>query len=286
MHARTLKILLLTAVLLLSACSMVRVAYSNGEFLSYWWLNSYIDVSPTQKPWVKTRIKSLFEWHRKTQLQDYVGLLKLAQRQLQHPVDKAVVLEDLAEVKKRLAIIVDHALPDMVDLALDLRPQQIDEIAKKFASSNNNYRNDYLRGDLAKRQHYRFVKVRDQAEYWFGNLTREQEASLRKALDAVPLDNDRVHAARMQRQRDVLELLKKIQAEKPGRDITAQLLREQALALFEAPGGAQHAAFYQSYYDGMTNVAVMMINGATPAQRAHANQKLQEYVDDFSRLLH
>lgn len=279
-------LMLLMAALLLSACSMLNLAYRNGETLSYWWINGYIDVESSQRPWLKERIGRLFDWHRKTQLGDYIDLLVLAQKQLQHPVDRQLLQNDLAEVKKRIAVIVEHALPDMADLALDLRPQQIEEIAGKFASANSDYRKNYLRGDTAQRQRYRFKNFMGQAEYWFGDFSREQESQIRKALDAVPIDNDRYFAARLQRQRELLDVLRKIHAERPSREATMQLLRGQAMALFEPPGGAEHAAFFAARQEGMLNAAVMVINSATPAQRKRAVAKLQDFIDDFRRLTH
>lgn len=281
--ARAIKITLLASVLLLSACSMIRVAYSNGETLSYWWINGYIDVESEQKPWVKARINHLFEWHRKTQLGDYVQLLKLGQRQLQQPIDKPTMLADIAELRKRSAIIIEHALPDLADLALDLRPQQIAEIEKKYASNNSDFRKNYLRGDLAQRQQYRFKKVMDQAEYWFGDFSREQESAIRKAFDVVSIDNDRIYAQRLRRQHELLALLKKISSERPRREVAMALLREQAQAMLEPPTG-ESSAYFTAYYDGMTNLAVTVVNSATPVQRVHANLKLQEFIDDFSRL--
>jgi hypothetical protein len=284
MWIRAIKITLLASALLLSACSMIRVAYSNGETLSYWWLNSYIDVESEQKPWIKTRINHLFEWHRKTQLAAYVEFLKLGQRQLQQPIDKPTVLNDIAELKKRTAIMIDHALPDLTDLALDLRPQQIAEIEKKYASGNSDYRKNYLRGELAQRQQYRFKKVMDQAEFWFGDFTREQESVIRKTFDAVLIDNDRHYAQRLRRQHELLDVLKKILNERPRREVAMALLREQTSAMLESPANSESSAYYTTYYDGMTNVAVTVINTATAAQRAHASRKLQEFIDDFSRL--
>ena len=58
-------IFLITGLLLLG-CSAARFGYSNGETLSYWWLNGYVHFDADQKPWVKKQIATLFTWHRKT----------------------------------------------------------------------------------------------------------------------------------------------------------------------------------------------------------------------------
>ena len=283
-QGRAIKIVLLTTVLLLSACSMIRVAYSNGETLSYFWLNGYIDVESDQKPWIKARIGKLFEWHRKTQIADYLQLMKMGQRQLLQPVDKAILASDIAELKKRSTIMIEQAMPDLTDLALDLRPHQIAAMENKYASSNSDFRKNYLHGDAGERRQYRFNKLMDQAEFWFGDFTREQESVIRKAYDAVPIDNDRNYANRLRRQRDLIAVLKKITHERPRREVAMALLREQALGMFEPPAGTEAAIFHAAVNDAMLNVTVTVINSATSAQRARASRKLQDFIDDFSKL--
>jgi len=57
-------------LLLLAACSSLRLAYNNGDTLLYWWLDAYVDFDSGQKGEVKQDIDDLFRWHRKTQLRD------------------------------------------------------------------------------------------------------------------------------------------------------------------------------------------------------------------------
>ena len=80
---RTLYSLFLIALMAaLAACSSLRLAYNNGDTLLYWWLDGYVDLNSDQKGWVKNDIDKLFQWHRKTQLEDYIQILQTGQRQL------------------------------------------------------------------------------------------------------------------------------------------------------------------------------------------------------------
>jgi len=282
--AKTIKTALMLTVLLLAGCSAARFGYNHGESLTYWWLNRYIDVGADQQPWVKKDIEKLFAWHRKTQLQDYVQLLKLAQKQVQRNVSTAEILTDYDEAKQRAALIIDKALPDLADLALTLQPQQIARIEKKSAANNDDYRKDYLRGDIEQHQRFRFKKVMEQAEYWFGDFSREQEALIRRASDARPLDNALWLADRLHRQREMIAVLKKIQAEKPSRDATMLLLKDYAVLVFEPTGMTEHAQFFNASKEGMASMAALIINSTTPEQKARAIRKLQQWIDNFDTL--
>jgi hypothetical protein len=282
--SRVLKALLLCTLLVLSACSMMRVAYNNGESLSYWWLDGYIDIESDQQSRISERLARLFEWHRTTQLKDYAVLLKQAQRQLQAGMDKPVMVANLADMRKRALVTLEYALPDMADLALELDQQQLAAIAKKFASNNNDYRKKHLRGDLKARQRYRYEKTLSQAEYWFGDFSREQEARIRTAVNAVPVDNELFNRARLSRQNELLRTLEKIQKERPSREATVALLRAYTVPLVMQSGGAEFGEYFNAYQDAMMNVALEVINLATPVQKAHAVQKLQQLIDDCNQL--
>jgi hypothetical protein len=175
-------------------------------------------------------------------------------------------------------------LPDLADLALSLKPDQIAQLEKKYASNNERYRKDYLRGDVEERQRFRFKKIMEQAEYWFGDFSDEQEAQIRRASDARPLTNERWLAERQYRQREMIVLLKKIQAERPSRDAVIQLLRAHAALMLEQAGGGEHEQLFNAARDGLIGVAATVINCTTPAQKARAVKRLQQWIDDFDAL--
>jgi uroporphyrinogen-III decarboxylase len=62
-------------------------------------------------------IDKLFDWHRKTQLKDYVEILQTAQKQLQGNITQADLLADYDEIKHRTETLLLKAAPDLADLA-------------------------------------------------------------------------------------------------------------------------------------------------------------------------
>lgn len=267
-----------------ASCSLVRLGYNYGENLSYWWLDSYVDFDASQKIWFKERLANWFAWHRKTQLKDYANLLTQEQKRVQHQVTQAELLTEYEGFRARAIVLVDKALPDLADLALSLQPAQIEHIQKKFASNNETYRKDYLRGGIAQRQQFRFKKVMEQAEYWFGSFSPEQETLIRKASDARPLNNELRMAVRLQLQQGLIQLLKKIQTEKPSREAAARMLKEYSNNLIEHYGGVEHQVFFDASRDDMANLVMVIINCTTPKQKQHAVKRLQQWIDNFNVL--
>lgn len=275
---------LLLVLVLLSSCSALRLGYRNGETVVYWWLNGYVDFETEQQPWVRRHIDDLFAWHRKTQLKDYARLLAGVQQQIQHTVTPSDVAATHDAVEKRSLLVIEQAIPALADLALALQPHQIAHLAKKFASNNDNYRKEYLRGDVDKRQLIRFKKMMKQAEYWFGDFSEEQVAELRAASDARPLNYDLGLEMRIKRQQELIALLQRIQAQQPSREVTMDMLRDFVQASMQQFGVEQHRAFVQDSRESAQRLVATTINLATPKQKERAAGRLQQWIDDCNKL--
>jgi hypothetical protein len=275
---------LVLAAALLAGCGAARLAYNNGETVAYWWLNNYIDVDSGQQALVKRHLQNLFAWHRKTQLDDYAQILGQARQQLHRNVTPAEALAYVDVFRKRSLVVLDRALPELTDLALSLEPQQIDHLEKKFASNNEKYRKDYLRGDLERRQRHRFKDIMKQGEYWLGDFSDEQEAQLRQISDARPMNNELVLESRMRRQEEMIALLRQIQSQKPPREAVARMIRDYASAAQNYFGNQQHKTFFDSYREATARLSASMVNMATPQQKTHADRRIQQWIDDCHTL--
>jgi hypothetical protein len=278
------KVILFLFACLLAGCSALRLGYTNGDTFMYWWTNSYVEFTDEQRPWVRGHIQQLMSWHRKTQLKDYAQLLTRAQQRLQQPVTNAEVQAEYTELRKRAMLVIDKALPNLTELALSLQPHQIDNMEEKFASNNESYRKEYLRGDLERRQRFRFQKVMKQAEYWFGEFTAEQEAQIRAASDARPMNNELWMAERQKRQQELIAILKRFQAERPSKEAAMATLKQYVNRNFEYFTYADNKAFFDDSRAGTVQMVTTIINIATPAQKEHAMKRLQKWINDCNEL--
>lgn len=271
-------------VSVMQACSLARLGYRNGETISYYWLNSYVDFDRDQQFWVRKEIDALFAWHHRTQLPAYVRLLTAAQKRVHGSVTESELQADVEDIRKRGLAIFEHALPTLADLALGLRPEQIAQIEKKFASNNKDFRKEFMRGDVAHQQQVRYKQVMKYAEYWFGNFSSDQERRIRAASDARPLDNELMLAARQERQAAMLAMLKTIQAEQPPRPAVEAMLREFLSTVLEHRGKPEQREFFEATRAANLRLAALIINGTTAGQKQHFVHTTQQWIDEFEAL--
>jgi hypothetical protein len=282
--AKRLSVVLLACAL--TACSMARFGYSNGDTLAYWWLDGYVGFNTAQRPWVQKRIEAFFKWHRHNELKEYVRLLQAAQARLQHPLTKEQVLADYEEVTKCGDRVIDQLAPDMVELIMTMDADNMDHLKQKFESNNAKFRSDYLSGNVEDKQEYRYKMVMESAEYWFGDFSEQQEAIIRKASDQRPLNNEMWAIDRTQRQQGMMALVKRIQSEKPSREAATEMLKSFVATNYVLRPGTspEMRAFFEASKEGVAQLTVVIVNVTTQKQKDHANARLQQWIDDLSEL--
>ncbi|RSZ59137.1 hypothetical protein HF313_01635 [Massilia atriviolacea] len=279
------RVLCLVAMMaVLTACSGIKLAYNQGDTLLYWWLDAYVDLDSEQAPEVKQDIKELFKWHRQTQLKDYVHILSTAQRQLAGNLSKADLEADYREILSRTDLLAQKAVPELTDLALAIKPEQLAHIEKKFDKNNETFRKKFIRGSVDDLQEKRFKKSMEQFDLWFGGFSKEQEVLLRKASDARPLNNQLWLDERIRRQQKIMAVLRKIDRENLGKEAATPLVQGLVKDLLLRMQGSEHKQFFDAYTDGTMQMILTAVKIATPEQKAHAQKRMQGWINDFNTL--
>jgi Family of unknown function (DUF6279) len=276
---------LIALMVLVAACSAIRFTYNHGDTLLYWWLNAYLDLDSDQSDWVKKDIDNLFQWHRSTQLHDYAGLLAKMQRQLgDGTVTQDELLSDYRDIKARTELLAFKALPQLADLAMSIKPDQVVQMEKKFAKNNDKFRKDFMSGSVEDQHNARFKKAMEQLTLWFGSFNRDQEAQLRKASDARPLDNEIWLQERVARQKKIVALLQRIHQEKLNKEQTMSAIHGLLREFFDRMDAPDRKQFFDAYIDSTSKFILTAIRITTPEQKAHAQKRMQGWIDDFNAL--
>jgi hypothetical protein len=271
------------AALLVAGCGAVKLAYEDGDTFTMFWVARYISLDAAQEAFARPRVEAWFHWHRTTQLPDYAHFAIDLQQRVRGPVTAAEMDEVQSQVRGRWHRMVDRATPDLADLALTLRTDQLPRIEKKFAANDATYQSDFVDASSPRRKKDLFNKELDRVEYWYGSLSAEQKAQLRKQTDALPIDPALWLAERQAREKEILALLRQVIEQKPPRETVIESLRSYALRLETSPDPGRRA-----YIDKLNKANLAMYldiaNMASPEQREHAADKLGDWIQDFDRL--
>lgn len=284
--ARRARASLLLLLLALAGCSTLPLLYKRGPTLAYWWLNSYLDLNDSQQATTRAALRDWFRWHRETQLAAYADAIGALRRDGAGELSASRICAANEAIRTRFRAGLHHALPSFATLAASLDARQRERLARRYAESNAELREEELAGTLAARRKRTAKEAIDVAEDLYGRLSRTQKALIAARIDSSPYDPATWLAERAARQRDTLAALERIAA------LPAAGREEAALDILAALGATYTASpreGYRQYQAALTRYNCALIadvhNGATPKQRAHAVRKLQGYEDDLRSLM-
>jgi hypothetical protein len=275
---------LLAATILLNACSAIRVGYGNADSLARWWMDQYLDFTPEQDALVRERLTRLHLWHRQSQLPDYAVLLREARDLVDSQPTAANSLGLSESIIRRVRTLADKAIPDVADLLPTLTPAQIDRMAARLADKNADYAKEarLAEGEPGQRK-ARMKRLLERAEYWFGDFSGDQEAAIRRLIDAQPTGSQFWFDERLRRQREWLDLVRKVQRERPARDAVITLLRDYA-ERFDIPVEPTRRTQAIALRRSSAELAVAMHALTTKAQRDRARLKFDDLIRELGEL--
>ena len=130
------KIALLFLILVLSGCS-TKFVYKNLDWLTYWYVDDYVDLNQQQKEVFDAYLNDWLDWHRREELPQYVAQLEEI---------KAEVVKDQMRIERLLSHRDDvqthwHTLrarvvPDIVSMAPMLESEQIASLFEALEERN------------------------------------------------------------------------------------------------------------------------------------------------------
>lgn len=279
------KAVIIGALLLaLSGCSALRLAYGNGQQLAWWWLDGYVDFSSEQTPRAKEAIDRLFEWHRATQLTEYAATLAVAAAQVTEPTTPAAT----CQWQRRLRDLLEPALERSLQLGADLVPglgeAELKHLEARFATNRAEMRENFLQPGVDARRQAALKRTVDRVEQLYGRIGEVQRNVILAGLAASPFDPEAWIAERERRQKDTVQTLRRLVAEKAPRDQVIAGMRALVERSERSPDPS-YRAYQQRLADYNCAFAAQIHNATTPAQRAAARERLKGWEEDLRSFL-
>lgn len=280
--ARIIGVLLVAAAL--GACSTIKLAYNNLPELSYWWLDAYLDFDGSQTPKVRDELAQLLSWHRQNELPRVLGVLQEAQALAPRDVTAAQACRMADQIRERLLAVTERAEPAGTELALSLTEAQLQQLERKYAKNNAEYRKEWLDRSPAEVQEKRYEKFLDRLEDFYGRLTPEQRELVRQQVAQSAFDPRLAGTERRQRQQEALALLRGFNATKPPPAEARAAIHAYVMRIADPPPGPWRDHQQALLQEGCRNLAALH-NATSASQREQAVRRLQAYQDDLRQLV-
>ncbi len=180
------QIILIAALIALSACSRTELVYRNADWLAYRWVDGLLDADQTQSEQWPLAFERVMQAHRRELLPRVVGLLQhastLAERGLSAEDLDCLWLGTNGLIETHARLIV----PTATQVLSDVSAAQIQHLRAELDERNAEYRSDYLDPDPREREAARVARFIDRIERWTGDLSIAQTQLVAGFLQGMP----------------------------------------------------------------------------------------------------
>jgi hypothetical protein len=257
---------------LLGSCSTLRLAYENADTYLRYRANGYLDLDAKALQELDERIDEFFAWHRKNALPQYARISEEAGKR----VGKGLAREDLAwgydslvgHARQGLRVAAERIAP----LLERLTPQQLAHMEKRFDEDNRKFAKEYLRGSEGERRQRRAKRLEDRLEEWVGKLSPAQLEKVKQFSERAPLYDELRERDRKRMQAELVDMIRKREAQKRLPDWVAH---------WERGHDPAHLAASERFRQEYWALLLELDKTLTPEQRSRAEANFRRYAEDF-----
>ncbi|MFZ4623940.1 MAG: DUF6279 family lipoprotein [Rhodoferax sp.] len=277
-------LVLLLSVWLLSGCSLVRLGYQQLPDLSYWWVDSYLDLDDAQGTALRRDLAAVHDWHRRSELPLLAQWLASLHSQALQDVTPERLCQRVDELRPRLQALLDQAEPGFATLAAGLKPGQLLHLQQQLAKRRQKWREDWLDGSAAERLQRRVDRLIDRAENFYGPLDAPQRALLRSRVEASRLDLALAEAEMLRRQQDLQQTLQTMMRDGLSGERARAAIRQLQMRLTDSPHAGYREHIAQLTIENCQTFAALH-NSSSSAQRQQLKETLQGFAADARALM-
>ena len=273
-------LLAVAALLLLQACSAIKLGYQQLPTLSYWWLDSTVSFSGNQTPAAKEAIDKLYQWHRREELPGYAALLQRTADLSAGPVQPEQLCRVVDEVQARLDTLMRQAVAQATPVAMALGPRQLSHMARHWEQQNEEWEKEWLQGDADARMERRLERAISRYNSFYGELNATQIALVKTQLAQSPWTAEWGRRDRQRRQQDLLSSLQRITQN----NMTPAQAEAQLWSVWQRwlqPPDAGQRAVVQTLSQRACENLAQLHNTTTPEQRQRVARRLRSYERDL-----
>lgn len=191
------KLLLISLLLMLSACSSTRFAYGFLDDWLQWRIDDYINLTEQQQRIARQQTKDFHRWHRQTQLNQYAEFIERTIELIdQDDISLTQLDKHLGQVATLWDNSIEYLLPSSVALLQSLDKAQKRDLLSNIEKRQARERKKNAKLTLEEKQQQRLKRTEKRLKQWLGSITPAQQTILEQWAGNIDAMSD----ARAQRQ--------------------------------------------------------------------------------------
>lgn len=262
---------------------MLRLGYGQADALAFRWIDGYVDLDDAQALKVREGLHAWFAWHRRTQLEAYADLLTRVDAEIRNDTTGDRVCGWWSEARGRFDVALERAVPVFAEVAATLKPAQLENVQRRYAKANQEFRDEYLQPDPQRRARETVKRTAARAETLYDDIDDAQRAQIAKWLLGSPFDARVAFEERQRRQQDTLQLLRHLSSGQLDADAALAEVRAWAWRIDRSPR-EHYRRYAERLVQSNCRLAADIHNATRPAQREEASKRLRGWAADLRAL--
>ena len=230
------------------------------------------------------RSRQWFSWHRRTHLPGYATLLANSQSLVREDITAERTCGLWNDLRGYMDSAFERALPMTAEIVLTLTPQQIQNIERRYAKINEEFNDEHLQRDESRRLKKSIKRTIERAEFFYGDLDKAQQALIAEWVTRSPYEVNIWNAERHRRQQDLVQVLRRLNADNATQDKAQAALRAYLERIYSSPNENYRKYAEQVWVYNCAFVANLHNTTSVP-QRKHAAKKLKEWESEIRALV-
>ncbi len=266
-----MKIILISLLLLMSACSKMDLAMKWADWMIVKETDSYFDLTDTQNKDLKLQVQKDLARVKKENFPQFAKFLRKVADQIDADKISAEEINQLqAEFQKTVRIALDQFQATALDFSMKASPDQMEHFKKKYNEQTKKHADEIrTEKDKFKLQKKRFEKWIDE---WLGGLNSEQRASLETDLKAFPFPWD------LQVRSREVSLKKFLDAR------SSRTLLKNYMDQLEEERDPEYETALKNYQVHLRNYILDLYRSLTKDQKKYLTKKLRDRAQEFEGL--
>jgi hypothetical protein len=272
---------IIAALLLITGCesSVYRFLYNSMDTFIYRSITWYIEPSREQDRFIREKIGTHLQWHRRSELLKYVNTFRGLRERMARGLRKDDISWTLTRVRAHETDLFNAVSDDIASFLVTLDDAQIGRLDGRIGERISEFEKKMSAGEDE-----RFLEAEKNTKrimsFVYGDLTEKQEEEITRGVRTMENIDPLVMRLYRERRTEFISFLRK----KPGRDAVKSYLRRLAL---------EPEKTYPEYYraaaerrDRAVIDAVLRFDRelVTPAQRTHAVGKIDMLIQVLREL--
>ncbi|GGY89616.1 MULTISPECIES: DUF6279 family lipoprotein [Shewanella] len=272
-------LLLLTALLMLSACS-TKMSYHFLDWAIAWQLDDYVSLNKAQEQQFEQALQAFMQWHRQQELPRYSHDLRQLRSALQqHSLTPEFLSRFTDNARQHWLRIFSHTFDNIVPLVASFDDAQVAQIKKQLAKDQQSLQQEYQDKTAEQLLTQADERLQEQLQDWIGRLTPPQKQLIhqynQQRLDITKLWLDYRHEWYQQL----------VMALEQRHDPI--LLRQRLQLLLTTPEQLRSVEYQQQLDTNRQRLGLMLVQVAqhmNAKQQRHIQRKLDDLISDLDDL--